>query len=209
MQKEKDRIERLPQGKFSLNAPTAMTVGDKRSVEIRVGVNIADDVLKGSARPGNQAAEGPLKVSHYMIATLNGGGFEIRPITPEEQSVAQGFPTVWDWEIEARSAGEQELEATLYVLPADGSDAPARHWIASHVQKISVSVKAQTWSEWLKSLIAGLEALKALAIAIGGIGTAAIGWLGIRLTRNQKQRRRTRRKPRSKPLLVSSAIRTP
>jgi hypothetical protein len=187
IKRDKQRIEQLPQGKFFLHAPTAMTVGDKRSIDVRVGVNTPDDVLDGHPRAGNQGTAGPVRISHRMVATLNGAGFKIKPTTPEDQIIAEGFPTVWGWEIKAKSAGNEELETILYVLPAGGSDAPARHWIASHVQKIDVSVKAQTWSEWLKSLSEEVGAINALVIAIGGIGTASIGWFGIHLTRQRKQ----------------------
>jgi len=40
-----------------------------------------------------------------MIATLNGPAFEIKRTTPEKQAVAEGFPTVWEWEIEAKHDG--------------------------------------------------------------------------------------------------------
>jgi hypothetical protein len=122
-----------------------------------------------------------------MIATLNGAGFEIKRTTPEEQTIAEGFPTVWAWEIEAKMAGAQELEAALYVLPEDGPDAPERHWIASYVERIDVSVRARTWSERLKSLSEELDAVKAILVTIGGIGAAAVGWIGVSLTRDGRR----------------------
>jgi hypothetical protein len=141
MQQDRQTLEQLSVGKIFLHVPIAMRVGDQRSVTARVGVNVPDDILRGYARIGNQTAEGSLRVSHHMIATLNGAGFEIKRTTPEEQTIAEGFPTVWAWEIEAKMAGAQELEAAIYVLPADGSDAPERHWIASYVEQIDISVR--------------------------------------------------------------------
>ena len=183
-------IEQLPKGKIYLHAPMQMKVGDRRSVDARVGVDVPDEILKGqNNRAGDQTAQGTLRVSHEMTATLNGPGFKIEPITPEQQTVAEGFPTVWQWQIEAEKEGAQELEATLYAVLSN------KHWIDSYTQKISVSVKGQTWNEWLKSVSEEIDAVKAIAIALGGAATAALGWLGIsasRRTRSSTKLRKSR-----------------
>jgi hypothetical protein len=93
MQALRQKPEQLPKGKIYLDAPTEMKVSDKRTVDARVGVNIADDILRGHARAGDQSVEGTFPVSHEMIATLNGSGFAIAMITPEHadnQCVGQG-----------------------------------------------------------------------------------------------------------------------
>ena len=54
-------------------------------------------------------------------------------------------PTVWSWNIEAVDDGEQELEATLYVLLFLDAEKPDRQRISSFVQKISVSVRPLSW----------------------------------------------------------------
>ena len=51
-----------------------------------------------------------------MVAILTGPGFKIDAITKVKQSIAERHPTVWSWYVEANSAGDQELEATLYAL---------------------------------------------------------------------------------------------
>src|SRR6516165_10632156 len=106
-----------------------MKVSDKRTVDARVGINIADDILRGRARAGDQSVEGTLPVSHQMIATLNGPGFAIAKITPQKQTVAEGYATVWEWEIEAKTEGAQELEATVYALVPDSVSSTARQRI--------------------------------------------------------------------------------
>ena len=45
------------------------------------------------------------------VAMFGGPGFTIEATTPEQQNIAEGHPTVT-----AKQAGEQELEATLYVI---------------------------------------------------------------------------------------------
>jgi hypothetical protein len=109
MQALRKRLEQLPQVKIYLDAPIAMKVSDRRSVDARVGVSVPDDILKGHTRVGDQTAEATVRVSHEMIATLSGPGFKITRTTPEKQTVAEGFPTVWQWEIEAKQDGVKSL----------------------------------------------------------------------------------------------------
>jgi hypothetical protein len=96
------KIEQLPKGKIYLEAPIEMKVGDKRAVDARVGINVPDDILRGHVRAGDQSIPGMLLVSHEMIATLSGPGFAITRTTSEKQTVANGFPTVWQWDVEAK-----------------------------------------------------------------------------------------------------------
>ena len=168
-----------------------MKVSDKRTVDARVGINIADDILRGRARAGDQSVEGTLPVSHQMIATLNGPGFAIAKITPQKQTIAEGYATVWEWEIEAKTEGAQELEATVYALVPDSVSSTARQRIDSYTQTINVAVKAQTWSEWLESARQEIDAVNAIAITIGGVGTAVLGWLGISVRRRSRSRRKS------------------
>jgi len=163
-----------------------MKVADKRNVDARVGVDVTDEGLKGRIRAGDQSIEAPLRVSHEMVATLSGPGFAVTPVTPGKQSVAEGFTTVWDWEVEAKVQGTQELEATLYALVPDGASATAQQRIDSYTQKINVSVKPQTWSEWLISVHEGIDSVKGIVIALASSATLALGWLGISLKRGKR-----------------------
>ena len=86
-------------------------------------------------------------MSYEVLAILSGPGFAITSVTPEKQTVAEGFPTVWEWAIEAKVEGTQELEATLYALIPDSASTTAQQRIDSYTQKINVSVKPQTWTE--------------------------------------------------------------
>jgi hypothetical protein len=173
-------LERLPKGKIYLDAPIEMKVGDKRTVDARVGVNVPDEVLRGHARAGDQSIGGTLGVSHEMIATLSGPGFAITRTTPEKQTVAEGFPTVWQWDIEAKQNGTQELEATLYAL------VPERQRIDAYTQKITVTVKPLTVGEWLKSTGEEIGTIKAIVLPLGAIAAAILSWFGISLRRQRR-----------------------
>ena len=78
----------------------------------------------------------------------------------------------------------------------DSASATARQRIDSYTQTINVLVKAQTWGEWLRSVSEEINAVKAIAIALGGIATAALGWLGISASRRSRSPTKPR-KPRA------------
>jgi hypothetical protein len=175
----------LPQGKIVLNAPKNMKVGDSRAVYANVGVNVAIETLRKYSRTTDQSHESALRVSSQMAAVLTGPGFEIKSTTPEEQSVAEGFPTVWSWNVEAKQEGEQELEAILYVLiPA--ADKSSRQRIDSYIHKIGVSVKELTWGEWIKARKDEIDAVKAISVTLFTALTATLGWLGLSYRRRKK-----------------------
>jgi hypothetical protein len=116
-----------------------------------------------------------------MAADLSGSGFTIKRTSPEQLSVVDGFPTVWSWDVEARQEGEQKLEVILYVLlPSAGI---SRQRIHSSTHTIGVTVKDQTWGEWLKSSKDVVDAVKTIVIALAGAITVVLGWLGFSYTR--------------------------
>jgi hypothetical protein len=180
MEQARQALERLPKGKIVLDAPKAMKVGDTRAVYANVGINVPIELLRKHNRPTDQSHEAVLSVSSEMAATLTGPGFAITATTPEQQGVAEGFPTIWSWNVEAKQDGEQELEATLYVL------LPTRQRIDSFTHKIGVTVREQTWAEWLKSSRDEMDAIKAISVTLGGAGMAVLGWLRWSYSRRRK-----------------------
>ena len=109
-----EMLQQLPIGHIFLAAPKTMKVSEVRSVEARVGINVPMEILRQQILAGGaQTVEGSLRTSSEMIATLSGPGFKITATTPEQQSVAEGFPTGWEWNVEAMQDGDQELTATL------------------------------------------------------------------------------------------------
>jgi hypothetical protein len=185
MEQARQELERLPKGKIVLDAPKAMKVGDIRAVYANVGINVPIELLRRHSRPTDQSHEAFLSVSREMGATLTGPGFSITPTTHEQQGVAEGFPTVWSWNVEAKQEGEQELEATLYVLLPVG-DKSTRQRIDSYTHKIGVSIKEQSWAEWLKSSKEEVEAVHVIAITLGSAVMAVLGWLGLSYSRRRQ-----------------------
>jgi hypothetical protein len=171
-------IEALPKGNIVLDAPSKMAVDDEREVKASVGLNVPITKLRQQSGPSDQQVEGSLSLSPEMAATLSGPGFTIGQITPEKQSIAEGYPTVWTWDVTAKQEGEQKLEVTLYVLVSEGNET-SRIRVESYSQTISVSVRPQTWGEWLDSVGHGLGSVKTIVLTIGTIVTAVLGWFGI------------------------------
>jgi hypothetical protein len=181
----KQALDKLPKGKIVLDAPAAMKVGETRAVHANVGVNVPLDVLKRYVTPSDQSKEAMLSVSSQMSASLRGSGFKITATTPERQGVAEGLPTVWSWDIEAKDAGDQVLEATLYVL-LPGTDRDALQQIDTFTHKIGVTVKELTWSEWLKERKEEVDAVKTITVTLVGAVTAFFGWLGWSYSRRRR-----------------------
>jgi hypothetical protein len=183
-------LDRLPQGKIVLNAPTTMKVTEVRTVHANVGINVPDEVLRKHSHPGGQSSEAPIRLSREMVATLTGPAFKIVATTPEQQNVADGYPTVWSWNIEATEEGEQYLEATLYAL------LPSRERIDSYRHTVGVIVKQQTWGEWVKAVLnkstqEEFEALRAILITVGSVVgsamTVLVGWMGWVYSRRRRE----------------------
>jgi hypothetical protein len=170
-------VEKLPKGNIALRAPGKMTVGDQREVRAIVAFDVPMAALReqlGSA-PTDQKREGSLSISNDMAATLAGPGFTIESTTPQNQSIAEGNLTVWSWNVTAVQEGEQELEATLWVFVTEGTKSTQLR-VESFTQKINVSVRAQTWSEWLESISREVVAVKTILIAIAAI----LAWFGFK-----------------------------
>ena len=186
-------LDTLPRGKIVLDAPTTMKVTEVRTVYANVGINVPDELLRKHSLPGGQSTEDPIRVSREMLATLTGPGFKIVATTPEQQNIAEGYPAVWSWNIEATQEGEQQLEATLYALvPMPTGDKPSQWRINSYTHTIGVTVKQQTWGEWLNSVLKStqeeFEALKAMAVTVGSATTLLIGWMGWAYGRRRRER---------------------
>jgi hypothetical protein len=187
MRRRGEALKALPEGSIVLQAPTAMKVGDKRKVEARVGLDVPSGTLKLRSNSQDQTFEASLPLSADMVAVLSGSGFTIEAITHQQQSVAAGFPTVWEWNVQAKEDGEQELEATLYALLPDGNST-VRQRIGSYAQKIIVTVRAQTWGEWLETFGHEIETANTALVTLAGAATAALGWFGIFFHRRRHKR---------------------
>jgi len=171
-------LESLPKGNIVLNAPAHMVVGDQREVRANVGYNVPIEKLRQELGKSSQQVQGSLRLSTEMAATLTGPGFKIDGLTSESQAVAAGFPTVWKWNVTAKQDGDEELEATLYAVILRG-DKITRLRVESYTQKITVNVQPRTWGEWLTSVSEEVGNVKTVLLAVSGLVTGGLAWLGI------------------------------
>jgi hypothetical protein len=180
-----DKLKALSVGRIVLFAPKNMKVGDTRQVDAKVGLGVPSEELQKNARSGDQELKDFTRISAQMAAILVGQGFKITALSPEQQTIAEGFPTVWSWNVEAAQSGEQGLEATLYaLLPGDAST--PRQRVDSYAQIITVNVREKTWGEWFEAFGHQFDVAKSIVVALFGVATVAAGWLGISFTRRKK-----------------------
>lgn len=165
-----------------LDAPKAMTVGQTRPVELRVGVGVPAGSLTNSGEPGNQQITGETAVSSNMMATLDGAGFTIRATTPAQLPMSEGHVTFWRWDVQAQEAGAHNLKATLYALIDDGGRSVS-YQVKTYDQLVVVDVKAKTVSEWLDEIAKDADKIKGIVLTVGGLAMTIGGWLGFSRTR--------------------------
>ena len=170
-------LARLRSAPAVLDAPKAMTVGQTRPVELRVGVGVPAGALAMPGEPGNQQIPGQTKVSSNMKATLDGAGFTIRASTPEQLPIAEGHVTFWRWDIQAQEAGQHDLKATLYALVEDGGRSVS-YQVNAYDQLVVVNVKAKTVSDWLDEIAQDTDKIKGIVLTVGGLAMTVGGWLG-------------------------------
>jgi hypothetical protein len=177
-------LAKLPLAKVVLDAPKDMTSGDKKQVELRLGVNVPDQELTRPNEPHNQQIPGEAHVSAQVQVDLDGPGFVIEPKTARQQSIAEGFPAVWRWDVQAQDPGERVLTATIYALVADnGATAPQQ--VKSYSQPVEVRVKPKSLSEWLSDIAQDADKVKAILGSIAAIAAIVGGWFGFTKLRDK------------------------
>jgi hypothetical protein len=181
-------VARLRSAPAVLDAPKAMTVGQTRPVELRVGVGVPAGALTMPGEPGNQQIPGQTKVSSNMKATLDGAGFTIRASTPEQLPIAEGIVTFWRWDVQAQEAGQHDLKATLYALVEDGGRSLS-YQVKTYDQLVVVNVKAKSFSDWLDEIARDADKIKGIVLTVGGLAMTIGGWLGF--SRAQKKKGET------------------
>jgi hypothetical protein len=173
IEKSGDELRSLPLGKIVLRAPANMKVGEVRRVDANVGIDVPEAELQKNVRPVDQKVEGIARLSALMAAALVGETFKITLLTPEQQSISAGFPTVWSWNVEATEQGDKVLEATLYAM------LPDRRRVDSYMQNIHVDVRPATWGERIEAFGREFDVAKSVVVALFGLATVVGGWFGV------------------------------
>jgi hypothetical protein len=98
-------LARMDIGAVSFNAPDRMRIGEARRIQLLLSPTATAEELEREI-----VAEGPVesyrvRVTSQMIARIQGTGFEIRQLSPEQQGLSTLEPTEWNWMVEPLPQG--------------------------------------------------------------------------------------------------------
>lgn len=119
------------------------------------------------------------RVGRYMSAELEGLGFAIRPLSPQDplQEVPRGGQGRWEWEVIPQKGGELQLTVKTQAF---GIVNGKRKALGGASTSKSVDVKV-SWGDRLRDLLGGIPGWIALITAIlAAVGGALAAWLKIR-----------------------------
>lgn len=160
-------LSSLEQGRLAFNPPSEMTVDQTERVTVRIAKEAGADNI-GTGMPGTgEATVEPIKVGTFMKARLQGRGFDILPLSNEEQVVAGDTFTEWQWDVTPREAGLHKLSLLVTVrinVPGMGQeqrDFPVKD--ATVNVKVTPVGAAQRFLQengaWLLLLVVALSAI--------------------------------------------------
>jgi hypothetical protein len=118
--------EQLEPGVIVYTTPERMQTGQSTTVTARITRDkldsLSDEIYEGLEEVGEGSLEtATLEVGTTMRATLQGEGFSVRLVGPEEQRMRVTGHREWEWEVEATRPGTWPLYLTVYAT-YDGED---------------------------------------------------------------------------------------
>lgn len=117
-----DYLNKLRTASYTFNPPSPIKVDVPRTVHLWVDTIISPEELGAMLRqivpPDDRAGivTGQVRVAPEMEARLTGEKFEIRPTSPERQSVNLEGRTIWGWEITPTWPGQHTLHLRLVAI---------------------------------------------------------------------------------------------
>lgn len=115
-------------------------------------------------------------VGRQMAADLEGDGFDIKPISPRVQPIADQAVTTWEWEVKAREVGKRTLTIRTAVVMIDSQGKPQPLIPTTQTKPVSVWIGFEGVLDVLKALPDWLKALATIGTAAGAL-FAAWKWL--------------------------------
>ena len=118
-------------------------------------------------------------VGQKMKTSLEGAGFEVKPLSPEIQTVAEGSNALWRWSVTARDRGDLSLilRTTVVMIDSQGNAQELRPTVEP--QPIHVSIGTATLWSWLTGFPDWLKAITAVLV---GAGALVAAWKGLKAT---------------------------
>ena len=177
----------LPTGNLGFNVPPIMTLGRKVDLPFSIALTQARaNELVG--RAGEATAQEQLRVSRYMVATMNGGAaFEITPAGPIALELGDDGAAAWTWTVTPKLLGPQTLSVTVAAM-MEGDEGKPNVLIRSQStgpKLIKVIAVPLTWDEKIVKFLdsSGLvlgSLNKWLGVLAGMIGAAGAVWIALR-----------------------------
>ena len=159
-------------------APDDGTPAGNETAAIRPfpGDRTPHDMAEGGGGTGTTVDYHPF-VGQKMKATLEGAGFEVKPLSPEIQTVAEGSNAIWRWSVTARDRGDLSLilRTTVVMIDSQGNAQELRPTVEP--QPIHVSIGTATLWTWLTGFPDWLKAITAILV---GAAALVAAWKGLR-----------------------------
>lgn len=122
-----DVVSQLMTASFAYSWPDRVNIEDRFEVTLGVNPTLTPDQVR-EAVGGDSAVMGEVRISRVLIARLSAPDFIIEPITPERQAVDANESTLWKWELEPMSAGEdKEIGINVIAVVEVGPDRVERY----------------------------------------------------------------------------------
>lgn len=101
---------------LAFSTPERMEIGASATVSLALGGEQSVENLRRVLTDVGKIEGSRLQVSDLMEAKLLSDSFDITPITPEKQIVGSQQPSMWKWNIKARSLGRGTLHLSVNAL---------------------------------------------------------------------------------------------
>jgi hypothetical protein len=118
----REYLNNLRTASYTFNPPSPIKVDVPKTIHLWVDTMISPEelgaMLKQIVPPGDAAGivTGQVQVAPEMEARLTGEKFEIRPTSPERQSVNLEGRTIWGWQITPTWPGQYTLHLRLVAI---------------------------------------------------------------------------------------------
>lgn len=168
--KTQNEVERqLTTASLAFNVPESANIKDEFTVQLLVNQVLTPKELSKELRPSNRTVETKIKVSKILVAKITGPGFDITPVTPEEQALAGRESTEWLWRLKAKTPGEHTINVSVVaVVEVDGKKMAERH-IKTFDHQITITIKTgQAIEDWLKKYWQWLVSTLLLPLVVWG-----------------------------------------
>lgn len=141
----------------------------KRAFDVTLAIDSTGDGNAAEALPGRgNVVETEALVSERVEARLSGANFDIKPMSPEIQSLSPLTENVWRWSVTPLSAGNHDLVFEIYAIDED-SVVPLR----TFRDTVTVNVSG------INRAIAFADQANPLFVLLGGLGSAIAGLIGL------------------------------